>query len=47
MKIGTKFLAIVLVPVLVGTVAINQVYAPRGCGGGVQFKKLKHEFERM
>lgn len=42
MKIGTKFIDLVMVQVLIGTVAINQVYAPIGY---VEFKKLIHEFE--
>jgi hypothetical protein len=46
MKIGTKLLAVVLNSVLIGTIAVNQVYAPRGCSGCTEFKKLTHEFEK-
>jgi hypothetical protein len=46
MKIGTKLLAVVLNSVLIGTIAVNLVYAPRGCSGCTEFKKLTHEFEK-
>ena len=46
MKIGTKLLAVVLASVLIGTIAVNQVYASRGCRGCTEFKKLTHEFEK-
>jgi len=46
MNIGTKLLAVVLASVLIGTIAVNQVYAPRSCGGCTEFKKLTHEFEK-
>ncbi len=46
MKIGTKLLAVVLASVLIGTIAVNQVNAPRGCDGCTEFKKLTHEFEK-
>jgi hypothetical protein len=46
MKIGTKLLAVVLASVLIGTIAVNQVYAPRGCDGCTEFKKLTHRFEK-
>jgi len=49
LKIGTKFLGLVLASVLIGTVAathLQQVYAPRGCSGCVEFKKLTHEYEK-
>jgi hypothetical protein len=46
MKIGTKLLAVVLTSVLIGTIAVNQVYAPRGCSGCTEFKKLTHELEK-
>lgn len=49
MKIGTKFLAVVLASVVMGTVAatnLQQVNAPRQCGGCVEFKKLTHDFEK-
>ena len=44
----TPLLAIVTAAVVIGmvTVSIQQVYAPRGCGSCVQFKKLTHEFEK-
>jgi len=44
----TPLLAIVTAAVVIGmvTVSIQQVYAPRTCGGCVQFKKLTHEFEK-
>jgi len=35
--------------VLIGAVAatnLQQVYAPRGCSGCIEFKKLTHEFEK-
>jgi hypothetical protein len=46
--ITTPLLAIVTAAVVIGmvTVGIQQVYAPRACGGCVQFKKLTHEFEK-
>ena len=28
------------------TISIQQVYAPRGCDGCIEFKKLTHEFEK-
>jgi hypothetical protein len=46
MKIGTKLLPLVLASVMIGTVAINQVYAPRFCDGCTEFKKLTHDFEK-
>lgn len=49
MKIGTKLLAVFLTSVVIGTVAatnLQQVYAPRACGGCVEFKKLTHEYEK-
>ena len=46
MKIGTKLLAVVLASVLICTIAVNQVYAPRGCDGCTEFKKLTHRFEK-
>jgi hypothetical protein len=46
MKIGTNLIAVALASVLIGTIAINQVYAPRDCGACTQFKKLTHEFEK-
>ena len=44
----TPLLAIVTAAVVIGmvTVSIQQVYAPRTCGGCVQFKKLTHELEK-
>jgi hypothetical protein len=49
MKTGTKLLAVILASVLMGTIAatnLQQVYAPRGCNGCTEFKKLTHEFEK-
>ena len=46
MEIETKLLAVVLGSVLIGTIAVNQVYAPRGCSGCTEFKKLTHRFEK-
>jgi hypothetical protein len=46
MKIESKIFALVLASVLIGTVVINQVYAPRTCGSCTEFKKLTHEFEK-
>jgi hypothetical protein len=46
MKIESKIFALVLASVLIGTVAINQVYAPRGCNGCTELKKLTHRFEK-
>ena len=46
MKIESKIFALVLASVLIGTLAINQVYAPRGCDGCTAFKKLTHEYEK-
>jgi hypothetical protein len=47
-SLTTPLLAIVTAAVVIGmvTVGIQQVYAPRSCGGCVQFKKLTHEFEK-
>ena len=44
----TPLLAIVTAAVVIGivTASIQQVSAPRGCNGCVQFKKLTHEFEK-
>jgi len=46
MKIQSKIFALVLASVLVCSVAINQVYALRGCSRCIEFKKLTHEFEK-
>ena len=46
MKIQSKIFAFVLASVLVCSVAINQVYALRGCSRCIEFKKLTHEFEK-
>src|SRR6476620_7486236 len=44
----TPLLAIVTAAVVIGmvTVSIQQVYAPRNCGGCVEFKKLTSEYEK-
>jgi hypothetical protein len=44
----TLILAILTVATIMGTVAadIQQVSAPRTCGGCTAFKKLTHEFEK-
>ena len=42
------FVSVIVASVLLGTVAatnLQQVYAPRGCNGCIEFKKLTHEFE--
>jgi len=41
-------MAILTVATIVGmlTVNIQQVFAPRDCGGCTAFKKLTHEFEK-
>jgi hypothetical protein len=44
----TPLLAVVTVAVVIGMVTVNiqQVSAPRGCGGCVEFKKLTSEYEK-
>jgi hypothetical protein len=46
MNLVSKIFVLVLASVLVGTFAVNQVYAPRGCNGCTEFKKLTHEYEK-
>ena len=48
MKTEIQILAIVTAAVVIGmvTVSIQQVYAPRGCNGCIEFKKLTNEFEK-
>jgi len=40
-------MAMLTAAIVVGMITVNiqQVYAPRACGGCVQFKKLTHEYE--
>ena len=47
-SLTTPLLAIVTAAVVIGmvTVGIQQVYAPRGCDGCTEFKKLTHEYEK-
>jgi len=44
----TLTMAILIIVAVIGwvTVNIHQVYAPRNCGGCIQFKKLTNEFEK-
>ena len=44
----TQILAILTVVAIIGMVTVNiqQVSAPRGCGGCTAFKNLTHEFEK-
>ena len=41
-------MAMLTAAIVVGMITVNiqQVYAPRACGGCVQFKKLTHEYEK-
>ena len=43
-----SILAILVAIVIIGmvTISVQQVYAPRNCGGCIAFKKLTHEFEK-
>ena len=47
-SLTTPLLAIVTAAVVIGmvTVGIQQVYAPRGCDGCTEFKKLTHAYEK-
>jgi hypothetical protein len=48
MKSHISILAILTAVAIIGLVTINiqQVSAPRMCGGCIEFKKLTHEFEK-
>jgi len=48
MKTKITLAAMLTVAVVIGMVTVNiqQVSAPRACGGCVAFKKLTHEFEK-
>jgi hypothetical protein len=48
MKSLYSVLAILTAVTIIGMVTIStqQVYAPRGCGGCSEFKKLTNEFEK-
>ena len=48
MKSAHSILAVLTAIAIMGMVTVNiqQVSAPRSCGGCVQFKKLTHEFEK-
>lgn len=48
MKPTITLTTIALVATIIGTVAVNiqQVSAPRNCGGCTALKKLTHEFEK-
>ncbi|HEY7109410.1 MAG TPA: hypothetical protein VH415_08285 [Nitrososphaeraceae archaeon] len=45
---ATTILSILVTGTITGAIALNeqQVYAPRDCGGCVEFKKMTHEFEK-
>ncbi len=47
MRTEFQILAILIGAALVSIIGIQQqVYAPRNCGGCVEFKKMTHEFEK-
>jgi len=48
MKSNIPTLAILTTAAIIGLIIVNthQVYAPRTCGGCVEFKKLTHELEK-
>jgi hypothetical protein len=48
MKSNIPILTILTAVAIIGVVAVNiqQVSAPRMCGGCIEFKKLTHEFEK-
>jgi hypothetical protein len=49
MKMHNQILTVMVATALLGAVAaisLQQVSAPRMCGGCIEFKKLTHEFEK-